>query len=76
MAACKDGKMSQAVASVTYQIPKTTIWRRLQKEIGKSDSGTSVKKQQKRIICTTQKSDEIVKSEELQETDFEAYCPV
>ncbi|OXU21406.1 hypothetical protein TSAR_002074 [Trichomalopsis sarcophagae] len=75
VAACKEGKMSQAVASVTYQIPKTTIWRRLQKEVGKSDSGSSVKKQQKRALSTAQKSAEIIKSQELQETDFEAYCP-
>lgn len=31
VAACKEGKMSQAVASITYQVPKTTIWRRLQR---------------------------------------------
>lgn len=30
VAACKEGKMSQAVASSTYNVPKTTIWRRLQ----------------------------------------------
>ncbi|XP_067003414.2 transcription activator GAGA isoform X2 [Anabrus simplex] len=30
VAACKEGKMSQAVASLTFQVPKTTIWRRLQ----------------------------------------------
>lgn len=30
VAACKEGKMSQAVASVTFQVPKTTIWRKLQ----------------------------------------------
>ena len=32
VAACKNGKMSQAAASVLYHIPKTTIWRRLQQE--------------------------------------------
>lgn len=31
VAACKMGKMSQAAASTTFQVPKTTIWRRLQK---------------------------------------------
>ncbi|PSN32476.1 hypothetical protein C0J52_22275 [Blattella germanica] len=31
VAACKEGKMSQAVASLTFQVPKTTIWRKLQK---------------------------------------------
>lgn len=30
--ACKEGKMSQAAASMVYDIPKTTIWRNLQKE--------------------------------------------
>ncbi|XP_069699745.1 modifier of mdg4-like [Periplaneta americana] len=30
VAACKEGKMSQAVASLTFQVPKTTIWRKLQ----------------------------------------------
>ncbi|KDR15924.1 modifier of mdg4-like isoform X2 [Zootermopsis nevadensis] len=30
VAACKKRKMSQAVASVTFQVPKTTIWRKLQ----------------------------------------------
>nr|CAD7407086.1 unnamed protein product [Timema poppensis] len=29
--ACMEGKMSQATASMTYQVPKTTIWRRLHK---------------------------------------------
>lgn len=31
VAACKEGRMSQAEASITYQVPKTTIWRRLHK---------------------------------------------
>ncbi|XP_014230323.1 uncharacterized protein LOC106654809 [Trichogramma pretiosum] len=31
VAACKDGIMSQSAASVRFQVPKTTIWRRLQK---------------------------------------------
>ncbi|KAJ1524996.1 hypothetical protein ONE63_009846 [Megalurothrips usitatus] len=42
VAACKDGKMSQAVASITYQVPKTTIWRKLHKgtqQGSESDSG-------------------------------------
>lgn len=29
--ACKTGKMSQALASSTFLVPKTTIWRRLKK---------------------------------------------
>ncbi|KAJ9575602.1 hypothetical protein L9F63_007536, partial [Diploptera punctata] len=39
VAACKEGKMSQAVASLTFQVPKTTIWRKLQKG-SKTDSQT------------------------------------
>lgn len=39
VAACKEGKMSQAVASLTFQVPKTTIWRKLQKG-SKVDSQT------------------------------------
>lgn len=38
VAACKTGKMSQAVASATFQVPKTTIWRRL-KQNKKKDVG-------------------------------------
>ncbi|XP_076685560.1 uncharacterized protein LOC143377765 [Andrena cerasifolii] len=37
VAACKGGKMSQAAAAMTYHIPKTTIWRRLQQDGKKSD---------------------------------------
>ncbi|XP_063235271.1 uncharacterized protein LOC134538153 isoform X2 [Bacillus rossius redtenbacheri] len=36
VAACQDGRMSQAAASVTFQVPKTTIWRRLQERGGGS----------------------------------------
>ncbi|XP_073971387.1 uncharacterized protein isoform X2 [Rhodnius prolixus] len=40
--ACKEGKMSQAVASRTYQVPKTLIWRRLQKawSINQNETGS------------------------------------
>uniref|UniRef100_A0A1B6CY11 HTH psq-type domain-containing protein n=1 Tax=Clastoptera arizonana TaxID=38151 RepID=A0A1B6CY11_9HEMI len=31
VAACREGKMSQAAASTTFEVPKTTIWRRLRK---------------------------------------------
>ena len=37
VAACKGGKMSQAAAAMTYRIPKTTIWRRLQQDGKKSE---------------------------------------
>lgn len=65
VAACQDGKMSQAVASITYQVlifffsflisfihnfyisfslfpkvPKTTIWRRLQRGLQQSSDAT------------------------------------
>ncbi|KAK9501450.1 hypothetical protein O3M35_012170 [Rhynocoris fuscipes] len=41
--ACKEGKMSQAVASKTFQVPKTLIWRRLQKAwpIAQNDKNSS-----------------------------------
>lgn len=37
--------MSQAAASMTYHIPKTTIWRRLQQDGKKSERSLSSKKQ-------------------------------
>ncbi|XP_076171182.1 uncharacterized protein LOC143148591 isoform X2 [Ptiloglossa arizonensis] len=40
VAACKGGKMSQAAASMTYHIPKTTIWRRLQQDDLKTQEGS------------------------------------
>lgn len=36
VSACKNGRMSQAAASVAFDIPKTTIWRRLQQEASKN----------------------------------------
>ncbi|XP_043586572.1 uncharacterized protein LOC122569498 isoform X2 [Bombus pyrosoma] len=45
VAACKGGKMSQAAASMTYHIPKTTIWRRLQQDGKKSERSLSSRKQ-------------------------------
>ncbi|CAK9829228.1 Protein bric-a-brac 1 [Anthophora retusa] len=45
VAACKGGKMSQAAASMTYHIPKTTIWRRLQQDGKKSERSLNLKKQ-------------------------------
>ncbi|RLU17015.1 hypothetical protein DMN91_011084 [Ooceraea biroi] len=47
VAACKGGRMSQAAASMTYHIPKTTIWRKLQQDGKKVERSTSVKKQQR-----------------------------
>ena len=76
VAACKNGKMSQGTAAATYHIPKTTIWRRLQKDNKQSDSDSSFKKSPKKSDSSDTKSVEIVKVEELNEGDFEAYCPV
>ena len=45
VAACKGGKMSQAAASMTYHIPKTTIWRRLQQDVKKSEHSLISRKQ-------------------------------
>lgn len=45
VAACKGGKMSQAAASMTYHIPKTTIWRRLQQDGKKSERLLNSRKQ-------------------------------
>ncbi|XP_008558675.1 uncharacterized protein LOC103579144 isoform X1 [Microplitis demolitor] len=45
VAACLQGKMSQAAASVAYHIPKTTIWRRLQREQRKEDKKFITKRQ-------------------------------
>jgi hypothetical protein len=47
VAACKGGKMSQAAASMTYHIPKTTIWRKLQQDGKKAERSMNVKKQQR-----------------------------
>lgn len=43
VAACQEGKMSQAVASITYQVPKTTIWRGLQRGLQQSSDNKSVR---------------------------------
>ena len=45
VAACKGGKMSQAAAAMTYHIPKTTIWRRLQQDGKKSERPLNSRKQ-------------------------------
>ncbi|XP_012279259.1 uncharacterized protein LOC105699101 [Orussus abietinus] len=47
VAACKEGKMSQAAASMTYRIPKTTIWRRLQQDSKKHVHSLHAKRQRK-----------------------------
>jgi len=71
VAACKDGRMSQATASMTYHIPKTTIWRRLQQD-GKKVEKSNVKKQQQ-LIDTPVLHDAQVK---MQETSNFSYCEV
>ncbi|XP_014477716.1 PREDICTED: uncharacterized protein LOC106746060 isoform X2 [Dinoponera quadriceps] len=71
VAACKGGKMSQAAASMTYHIPKTTIWRRLQQDGKKTERSSNVKKQQ-RLIETSQQDSEAKAQEG---SDF-TYCEV
>ncbi|KAL0111639.1 hypothetical protein PUN28_013078 [Cardiocondyla obscurior] len=72
VAACKGGRMSQAAASMTYHIPKTTIWRRLQQD-GKKTERSNVKKQQ-RLIDTPILQDTQMKMQ--QETSNFNYCEV
>lgn len=61
VAACKGGRMSQAVASMTYHIPKTTIWRKLQQDGKKTERPSSVKKQR---LDTSQQDSEIKMQED------------
>ncbi|XP_076760561.1 uncharacterized protein LOC143429059 [Xylocopa sonorina] len=68
VAACKGGKMSQAAASMTYHIPKTTIWRRLQQDGKKSERSLNSRKQR----LTDSKHNIGTKTEG---SDF-AYCEV
>lgn len=69
VAACKGGKMSQAAASMTYHIPKTTIWRRLQQDGKKSERLLNSRKQ--RIAPSKQSA--VAKAQE--RSDF-TYCEV
>ncbi|XP_047345726.1 uncharacterized protein LOC124947510 isoform X1 [Vespa velutina] len=71
VAACKGGKMSQAAASMAYDIPKTTIWRRLQQDSKKSERSANKKKQQRTIETTSNMVDK-----PKQETSDFAYCEV
>jgi len=71
VAACKGGRMSQAAASMTYHIPKTTIWRRLQQDGKKTEKSSNVKKQ--RLTDTSVLHDAQVK---IQETSNFSYCEV
>ncbi|XP_012523386.1 uncharacterized protein LOC105829233 [Monomorium pharaonis] len=68
VAACKGGKMSQAAASMTYHIPKTTIWRRLQQD-GKKAKRSSNSKKQQRMIETP-----VLHDQKMQETSNFSYC--
>lgn len=72
VAACKGGRMSQATASMTYHIPKTTIWRRLQQDGKKVERSSNAKKQQQ-LIDTPVLQDTQVKT---QETSNFSYCEV
>ncbi|XP_071575543.1 uncharacterized protein [Temnothorax nylanderi] len=72
VAACKGGRMSQAAASMTYRIPKTTIWRRLQQEGKKVERSSNAKKKQ-RLPDTPVVHDAQAKT---QETSNFSYCEV
>lgn len=72
VAACKGGKMSQAAASMTYRIPKTTIWRRLQQEGKKIGRLSNIKKRQQHLIGMPQHDTEI----KIQEGSSFSYCEV
>lgn len=72
VAACKGGKMSQAAASMTYRIPKTTIWRRLQQEGKKVGKLSNIKKRQQHLIGTSQQDNEI----KVQEGSSFSFCEV
>lgn len=65
--ACREGRMSQATASVVYQIPKTTIWRRIQAENGKLATKKETIK-----VKTTSVLDSSVKTE-LVDSMFQEY---
>ncbi|XP_015514497.1 protein abrupt isoform X1 [Neodiprion pinetum] len=67
--ACRGGKMSQAAASMTYHIPKTTIWRRLQQDGKKPNRSVDEE--------GNQKSEELndLSDHKEQEPEF-AYCEV
>nr|XP_018908349.1 PREDICTED: uncharacterized protein LOC109037934 isoform X1 [Bemisia tabaci] len=49
VAACQDGKMSQALASQTFQVPKTTIWRRLQRSAGNNGSSKQERRRRNQV---------------------------
>lgn len=73
VAACKNGRMSQAIASVTYQIPKTTIWRHLQKENVKNNDSEKSKNEQKK---TENVKLELAKTDDEDLENLEVYCGV
>ncbi|XP_015116104.1 uncharacterized protein LOC107040504 [Diachasma alloeum] len=69
VAACKDGRMSQAAAATLYGIPKTTIWRKLQQTNKKNEDDPSPQVSKRR-----KKDDVQIKSESVKD-DF-ALCEV
>ncbi|XP_032689081.1 uncharacterized protein LOC116852641 [Odontomachus brunneus] len=69
VAACKGGRMSQAVASMTYHIPKTTIWRKLQQDGKKTEKVSKVKNER---LNTSQQDSEI----KTEENSNYSYCEV
>ncbi|XP_058800883.1 uncharacterized protein LOC131669773 isoform X2 [Phymastichus coffea] len=73
VAACKKGTMSQATASITYKIPKTTIWRRLQRDAAKTENIETTKLLFRKGHYQLKKKEDN-KSENLPDSNFEVYC--
>lgn len=64
--------MSQAAASMTYHIPKTTIWRRLQQEGKKAERSSNVKKQRLTTDTPVLQDNQV----KVQEASNFSYCEV
>lgn len=67
--------MSQATASMKFNIPKTTIWRRLQRDAAKAEDVSENRKIiNKKGQIKVKKNDS--KTEDVNEPNFEVYCEV
>lgn len=67
--ACKQGKLSQAAASKTYDIPKTTIWRHLHKKnytVSAKTQPTKIEKKVSKDHKVTKESS-VLKAEDVEE---------
>ncbi|XP_063987142.1 uncharacterized protein LOC135167656 isoform X1 [Diachasmimorpha longicaudata] len=69
VAACKDGRMSQAAAAILYGIPKTTIWRKLQQATKKNEDESSPQ------VSKRRKKDDVQIKSENADDDF-PFCEV